>query len=920
MSNWYPLGPGISGSNNIAFISQFCLSHGYLFAGGSFNSAGNVSATNIALWDGRGWIPTPGNGIFILSGNSLLPGTVNSIVEYDNKVFIAGKFNSVNQTEESVQSIVCIEFQNGLFSWKFINGFSLGSEMGIVEKLRVYNNNLYAIGNFDSTKIQKWNTTSEIWEDPESEILTALENKNKPYDLIQTQPNLYYVPDATETIGTGIASPVIPRTGPHAYFNGKIYRVIRTENFPQYTESLQFSENNGQTWFSFLNSIPTTYLYGTELQNLIGFTRFNSLETITQENGNKSLAVTGIFKRLGTNNRNSGGILTFGFGIWDGNSWNNLGIDQYGSPALGMNSLFYITPEQSQSIDISFGYYLSGRFNSIFPGLNSQIRIALYTSDTVLSQEEWPPYGGVLSYADTCAPLFRCGTVRDVPPPSDCPPGTQGPPGPAGPPGPEGPQGPPGIGEADGCGTTYYVSTEKVNNRLGIWNNPADVGGVWDPGAQESAFQGLPAWWADEPNNSSGGAIGTRTIPQSLPLIKDENENDILDISKINSKCDKVVDPLLRIMWLGNPEWDGISLGPTNPGEDGQYQDGVFEPLIDPEDQSWLPNPKVQGPFILPGIVYDRIGGGGEDADCPDVIACISCIQAPDPPPIIIAQSNVQKNYTVASDRITGSDGYSWILPTNCTIDQVQVFPDGNPGATPSNSWIYYNDNTLTIGTSSNTTQKVAEVKITIRSGTGTSTYFIQKTIYVIHYGSQKFFAKIEHIMGEFGEDYGYAKWQYRILPIGLGPQFPFGFPIITEEYPDVEGNPIAYNLLEFDNNVPVAGSGTVYGNIRVNRNEKITLTDFPGFSYEPVPVGTIVEITSVLSSPELLLFSAPNPIVGTCSPSGLIDSLIGDTDSILEDTDIGEENFENNLPPISYDPIIINTTDDSMTTDENIS
>jgi hypothetical protein len=496
MSNWYPLGPGISGPNNIAFISQFCLSHGYLFAGGSFTSAGNVSATNLAIWDGIGWIPTEGNGIYIFDNNTLNPGVVNSIVEYDDKVFIAGKFNSVNAvnpdntepTLDTSASIICIEFNiDGTLSWKFIPGFFSGSEIGTVEKLRVYNNNLYAIGKFDQ-KIQKWNKISEIWESPEAEILSALGGKNEPYDLIQTGSTSYYVPDAEEKLG-GLLSPP-PKTGPHAFFNNRIYRVIRKVSFPQYTESLEFSVDGGNTWVPFLNSIPTTYLFGSGSSTQVGFTRISYLETVDTGNGTNVLSVAGVFKRLGSDNRNSGGILTFGFGIWNGSSWNNLGIDQYASPALGMSSVYFVPP----SNNIASGYYISGRFNSIFPGLNNQVKVAVYTSQTISTGDIWPPYGSELNYADVCAPIFKCGVVRDIPI-VDAPSGGQsqtqsqsinitfgegtdgqtinveGIEGPPGPPGPAGENGLPGSPGSDGVGIQTAIINEDCELILTLTNN-----------------------------------------------------------------------------------------------------------------------------------------------------------------------------------------------------------------------------------------------------------------------------------------------------------------------------------------------------------------------------------------------------------------------------------------------------------------
>ena len=117
-------------------------------------------------------------------------------------------------------------------------------------------------------------------------------------------------------------------------------------------------------------------------------------------------------------------------------------------------------------------------------------------------------------------------------------------------------------------------------------------------------------------------------------------------------------------------------------------------------------------------------------------------------------------------------------------------------------------------------------------------------------------------------------------------------------------------------NNVNIVNGsleGTVYGNIEVIENPlisgQLTLKDFPGFSYEPIPIGTIVEVISIGTSPDLVLFSAPNPITGTCSGSTSSLQFSENTDTVNESNTDGEI-LQINLPPSSYDPIIINNTD----------
>ncbi|HKP51562.1 MAG TPA: S-layer homology domain-containing protein [Chloroflexia bacterium] len=61
-SQWYPLGSGITGATPPGSVSGLAINGQDVFAGGYFTTAGGVSASNIAKWDGSQW-HTLGTGV-----------------------------------------------------------------------------------------------------------------------------------------------------------------------------------------------------------------------------------------------------------------------------------------------------------------------------------------------------------------------------------------------------------------------------------------------------------------------------------------------------------------------------------------------------------------------------------------------------------------------------------------------------------------------------------------------------------------------------------------------------------------------------------------------------------------------------------------------------------------------------------------
>jgi hypothetical protein len=77
---WSPLGEGLQPSNSAYVYALAAMPDGSLVAGGSFDRAGTVSASNIAAWDGQGW-QALGAG---------LGGTVRALATHPDGSLIAG--------------------------------------------------------------------------------------------------------------------------------------------------------------------------------------------------------------------------------------------------------------------------------------------------------------------------------------------------------------------------------------------------------------------------------------------------------------------------------------------------------------------------------------------------------------------------------------------------------------------------------------------------------------------------------------------------------------------------------------------------------------------------------------------------------------------------------------------------------------
>jgi hypothetical protein len=137
-SNWSPLGSGMNG-----YVEALAVYDGLLIAAGNFTTADGLSANHIAAWDGSNWSPL-GSGI---------NNWVHALTVYDGRLIAGGYFNNAGGT--SVNSIA---------SWDGSSWSSIGSSAGLVEifDLTAYDSQLIAGGasNIGASNIAAWDGSS----------------------------------------------------------------------------------------------------------------------------------------------------------------------------------------------------------------------------------------------------------------------------------------------------------------------------------------------------------------------------------------------------------------------------------------------------------------------------------------------------------------------------------------------------------------------------------------------------------------------------------------------------------------------------------------------------------------------------------------------------------------------------------------
>ncbi len=145
------IGKGTNGNVYELFVNS---TNDKLFVGGDFTMVDStINSSGVAYL-------TESNDVYTWHGmGSGVKGTVHTIVEFDNKIFVAGAIDSAGGLPV-----------NNVAYWDGTGWHAAGCTYGTVYDMVIHNNELYAVGDFDvcaalpDINFAKWDTTFKIWQ------------------------------------------------------------------------------------------------------------------------------------------------------------------------------------------------------------------------------------------------------------------------------------------------------------------------------------------------------------------------------------------------------------------------------------------------------------------------------------------------------------------------------------------------------------------------------------------------------------------------------------------------------------------------------------------------------------------------------------------------------------------------------------
>jgi hypothetical protein len=150
---WTGLGTGVSGGSG--YVKAVAVWNGNVYVGGNFTTAGSVSASNIAKWNGT-------TQTWSALGSGITGGEVKALCVYNNALYVAGSFTTAGGITTS--HIAKLDASG---NWSAV-GSTQGTS-GDVYALIAFNNLLYVGGSFltaggvSAHYVGTWNSTTSTW-------------------------------------------------------------------------------------------------------------------------------------------------------------------------------------------------------------------------------------------------------------------------------------------------------------------------------------------------------------------------------------------------------------------------------------------------------------------------------------------------------------------------------------------------------------------------------------------------------------------------------------------------------------------------------------------------------------------------------------------------------------------------------------
>ncbi len=142
------------GNTDTVTINEMVTYNGQLLVGGSFETIGGVAAKSLATWNGTTWAEVGGG---LMDGTD--HGRVYALALRADSVFVAGRFDAAGTT-----TVGNVARWNGTSWFALDGGLTGGTGVTGVDDLVLFNNEIYAVGNFDDAggfavdDLARWDT------------------------------------------------------------------------------------------------------------------------------------------------------------------------------------------------------------------------------------------------------------------------------------------------------------------------------------------------------------------------------------------------------------------------------------------------------------------------------------------------------------------------------------------------------------------------------------------------------------------------------------------------------------------------------------------------------------------------------------------------------------------------------------------
>lgn len=359
-TNWYSLGDGVGYytggfGQSVNFLE---LHNGLLYVGGAFTNAGNITALNVAVWNGSSW-SSLGTG----SANGV-NGTVSALVFQGDDLYVGGRFSTAGGA-----SAFGIAKWNGA-SWSALGAGCKGgvSCIGILGSDIFVGGGFTNVGGVNARSFAKWNGSSwTTWPITDGVFQYPL---NDAASRMLVKDGSLYIGGMFNQAGGVIANSVARYDGTNFYSlgekpaNGFTTPALNVACIGQADDGIYVGGLFTAAGKTAANRIARWD--GTNWHSVGGGTMGGT------GSGNRVLAIAGRGNEVfvGGTFTNVGGINVSNIALWDGANWSNMG--------LGFNgSVTTIAPGPSD-------VYVGGSFTNVYdpPLTFTANRIARWNGST----------------------------------------------------------------------------------------------------------------------------------------------------------------------------------------------------------------------------------------------------------------------------------------------------------------------------------------------------------------------------------------------------------------------------------------------------------------------------------------------------------------------------------------------------------